>query len=266
MDTVKIGNTEVSRFILGSNPFSGFSHQTVERNHEMVHYYNSENIKKLLREAETLGINAVIARGDHHMQRVLMEYWDEGGSLQWLGQTCPELGEPEKTLSLLHAAGCPASHIHGGYTDHLMENGQLEKLKPTVEYARKLGMTIGCAGHIAETIRWVRDNLDVDYYMCSYYNPIPRKVSAEHQAGYEEMYLEEDRQAMLEVIRTLDKPVIHYKVLAAGRHDPREALPFVVEQMRPGDAVCVGIFAKDNPNMLAEDVDIFMEALAAATG
>ncbi len=263
MDTVKIGDIEVSRFILGSNPFSGFSHQGVDRDREMVHYYNCENIKRVLKEAESLGVNTLIARGDHHMQRVMMEYWDQGGTLQWFGQTCPELGPPEKTLTLVSRAGAPACHIHGGYTDHLMANGELDKLRPSVEHGRKLGLTIGCAGHITDTIRWVEENLDVDYYMCSYYNPIPRKVNAEHQAGTQEMYLEEDRQAMTDLIRTLSKPVIHYKVLAAGRNDPKEALEVVARTMRPGDAVCIGIYAQDDPGMLAQDIDILDECLAA---
>ena len=33
---------------------------------------------------------------------------------------------------------------------------------------------------------------------------------------------------MIERIRTLSKPVIHYKVLAAGRNDPKEGMYFAV--------------------------------------
>lgn len=264
MDTVKIGDVEVARFILGSNPFSGFSHQGRERDQEMIHHYTSSRIKEVLREAESLGINTLMARGDHHMQRLLLEYWDEGGTLQWFGQTCPEVGPPEKTLELVSRAGALACHIHGGYADHLLAAGELDKLRPTVEHARKLGLAIGCAGHITDTIRWVEENLDVDYYMCSYYNPIPRKVSAEHQSGTQEAYLDEDRQAMTELIQTLSKPVIHYKVMAAGRNDPAEAFEHVVRSMRPGDAVCVGVYPKDKPDMLKEDVELLERSLAAA--
>ena len=59
---------------------------------------------------------------------------------------------------------------------------------------------------------------------------------------------------MVEVIQELRAPAIHYKVLAAGRKTPQEAFAFVAEHLRPQDAVCVGVFPKDKPGMLAEDV------------
>ena len=90
--------------------------------------------------------------------------------------------------------------------------------------------------------------------MCSYYNPSPRDRSAEQAKGITENYDDADRAVMLERIRTLSKPVIHYKVFAAGRNDPAEALETVAENLRDSDAVCVGIFPKDKPDMLAEDI------------
>jgi len=263
VDTIKIGSSEVSRFILGSNPFSGFSHQGHERDTEMIHYYTCERIKETLRTAESLGINTIIARADHHMLRVLLEYWDEGGMLQWFGQTCPELGSHIRSLDRVRSAGAPACHIHGGDADHLFANDRCEDLIPIVEHARRIGLTIGLAGHNPETIRWAEQNLDVDYYMCAYYRSIDRTQSAEHRPGTHEKFLDANRQAMTELIRTLSKPAIHYKVLAAGRKDPAEALEYVARNMRPGDAVCVGIHAKDKPDMLAEDVALLERALAA---
>jgi hypothetical protein len=264
MDKVKIGKAEVSRFIIGSNPFSGFSHQGREMDRKMMHYYTTANIKQVLRNAEELGINTIIARGDHHMLRVLMEYWDEGGKLQWFGQTCPELGPPEQTMSRVAGMGAPACHIHGGYADHLLENGRLEDLIPAVQHARKLGLIVGLAGHNTATLRWAEEHLDVDYYMCSYYNPIPRKDQAQHRSGTDEAYEEEDRRAMIELIQGLSRPAIHYKVMAAGRNAPAEALARVAEALRPGDAVCVGVYPAARPGMLKEDADLFQRSLARA--
>ena len=105
MDLIKIGPLTVSRFILGSNPFSGFSHQGSSRDAEMVHYFTTQRIKQVLRDAESLGITAVIARADHHVIRTLMEYWDEGGKLQWLAQTCPGVGPTLKTVQMAIQGG-----------------------------------------------------------------------------------------------------------------------------------------------------------------
>jgi aryl-alcohol dehydrogenase-like predicted oxidoreductase len=66
MDYIELGNVRVSRFILGSNPFSGFSHQGPEMDLAMKRYYTTETIKETIRRAEALGINTLIGRTDHH--------------------------------------------------------------------------------------------------------------------------------------------------------------------------------------------------------
>jgi len=263
VDTVKIGGLGVSRFILGSNPFSGFSHQGPRRDREMIHYHTCARIKETIREAESLGIDTIIARADFHMLRVLLEHWDEGGTVRWFGQTCPEVASPERCLQRVAGAGAPACHIHGGYADHLLATGRLAELIPTVQYGHALGLAVGLAGHDPGTFRWAEEHgLAVDYYMCAYYGSIDRTASAEHASSDEEVFDPADREEMTELIRTLSKPVIHYKVLAAGRNDPAEALAYAAAKMRPGDAVCVGIHAKDKPDMLREDVRLLQEALA----
>ena len=88
MDAVRIGTLEISRFTLGGNPFSGFSHQGPGRNCEMEHYYSSARIKETFRQAEAAGITTFLGRSDRHIIRALMEYWDEGGKLAWVAQTC----------------------------------------------------------------------------------------------------------------------------------------------------------------------------------
>ncbi len=63
----------VSRLILGSNPFSGFSHQSPERDWEMRHYFSAQRIQSIFKDAEALGVNTVIARSDFHVMRIMME-------------------------------------------------------------------------------------------------------------------------------------------------------------------------------------------------
>lgn len=267
METVRIGSSNVSRFIIGGNPFSGFSHQGGEMDAEMLRYYTPERIKATLQEAESLGINTAILRADDHIRQLLTEYWDEGGGIQWFGQTASELGAPEVSLARVAEAGGLGCHIHGGVADNLLANGRISELIPAVDHARQLGLTIGLAGHNPDTIRWAEQNLDVDYYMCCYYNPIARDKVAAHRAGTDERYREEDRRAMTELIQGLSRPVIHYKILAAGRNDPAEAFEYAARSMRPGDAVCVGVYTKANPDMLKEDVALLEGGLAAtATG
>ncbi len=263
IDKVKIGNISVSRLIIGGNPFSGFSHQSRHRDLEMKHYYTVARIKETLRQAEQLGINAHMGRADHHVMRYLMEYWDEGGGILWLAQTCPELGAIERSVANAAAGVAKACHVHGGTTDFLLANNQLDELPDSIARIRQAGMSAGIAGHTPDVFTWAEENLDVDYYMCSYYNPIPRDKQAEHISGTDEQYLDENRQAMTNLIAGLSRPAIHYKVLAAGRNDPKEAFDFVARHLRPQDAVCVGVYTKDHPDSLAENLRLLTDALKA---
>ncbi len=51
--------------------------------------------------------------------------------------------------------------------------------------------------------------------------------------------------------------------MAAGRNEPKAAFAFAASKMRTNDAVCVGVYPKDRPGMLAEDVHLLEESLLA---
>ena len=263
MDYAQFNEIKVSRFILGSNPFSGFSHQSPARDVEMRHFFTTTHIKDTLRHAEELGVNTLIARSDYHVMRMLMEYRDEGGALQWFAQTCPEVGSHEACILRAHANGAKAVHLHGGVMDNAYAQGKLNDVPAAIDLIHEKGMLAGIAAHNHKVIAWAEEHLDLDYYMCCYYNPERRDEHAEHNPNSSEQYLEEDRQSMTTLIPQLSRPVIHYKILAAGRNDPAAAFAFAAHQMRPNDAVCVGIYPKDNPSILTEDVRLLEESLAA---
>jgi hypothetical protein len=126
-------------------------------------------------------------------------------------------------------------------------------------------MPAGVAGHNPEVFHWAERNLEVDFYMCCYYNPASRVDSPESSSGGSEWFNDRDRDIMVEAIAGLSKPAIHYKVMAAGRKTPEEGLGFAAEHMRSGDAVCVGVYDEDKPGMLREDVGVFNLCLSRGT-
>jgi hypothetical protein len=264
MEMIRIGNVPVSRFILGSNPFSGFSHQGKDRDLEMVRHYTCARIKKVLHKAETLGINTIIGRTDHHVMRVLREYYDEGGGLQWFAQTCPGVGPSEMCIRRAMQMEAKACHVHGGVMDYLLAQNDTHEVQPAIDMIRKAGMLAGIAGHNVGVFEWAEKNLDCDYYLCCHYNPSPRDRNPEHVHDTQELYREEDRQAMTALIPRLSRPVIHYKLLAGGRNDPAEAFAFAARVMQPGDAACVGVYTGDDPKMLEKDVALFEKAMKSA--
>ena len=262
MEYIQMGGVKVSRFILGSNPFSGFSHQGAETDQAMVRYYTAARIKATIMAAEAVGINTMIGRTDLHIIRLLLEYWEEGGHIQWFAQTCPEVGPHQMCIERAAANGALACHIHGGVMDHLLAQGRLEEIPEAVGEIRRRGMLAGIAGHRPQVFEWAEKHLDLDYYMCSYYDPIPRDRRAEHVSGTEEQYLPGDRRAMTGLIQRLSRPVIHYKVLAAGRNEPEEAFAYAARSMRDTDAVCVGVYTQENPRMLEQDVELLARGMA----
>jgi len=265
MQSAQFKHLTVSRFILGSNPFSGFSHQSQETDWAMRHYFSTARIKETLREAESLGVNTLIARTDFHVMRMLMEYRDEGGTLQWFSQTCPEVGDHATCIERAGSFGAKACHLHGGVMDYVFAQGKMDSVPPALDLIREKGMLAGIAAHNPRVIEWAEEHLELDYYLCCYYNPTPRDEHAAHNPELAEQYLEKDRRAMTDLIPQLSRPVVHYKIMAAGRNDPQEAFAFAASKMRPNDAVCVGIYQEKQLGILREDVRLLEESLAAVT-
>jgi hypothetical protein len=261
VDKVNFASLAVSRLILGGNPFSGFSHQTPALDRDMVSYFTTARIKETLRQAEELGINTLLARTDRHMMRTLQEYWDEGGTIQWIAQTAPEYASLSANIGQAIATGAKAVYIHGGQMDNLYANHRLDEIPAAIDQIHAAGLPAGIAAHYPQVHQWAAEHLAIDFHMCSYYNPSHRDAHAEHRPGETETFDHADRDAMTAILPTLKKPAIHYKIFAAGRNDPRQAFAFVARHLRPGDVVCVGVYPKHNPTMLADDLRLFEEIL-----
>lgn len=263
LGSVNLGSLSVSRMIVGGNPFSGFSHQGRDRDSEMIRYFTASRIKETWKQAEQLGLNTFIGRCDRHITRLLREYRDEGGSIQWIAQTCPEYGSLDRSLSNALLGEAKAAFVHGGVMDNYLAGGRLGEAPAAIAQIRDAGLAAGIAGHQPKIFEWAESNLDVDFYMCSYYNSASRDESAEHIPGRREWFMPEDRQKMVDLIQGLSRPVIHYKVMAAGRNDPEQALELVGRYLRPQDAVCIGIYPQDKPGMMAENIGLLERHLQA---
>jgi len=70
----------------------------------------------------------------------------------------------------------------------------------------------------------------------------------------DKVYSAEDRCKAVEAIAQIEKPVVGYKILGAGRFPAAESLAFALKHLRARDGLCVGVFPRDNPNQIREDV------------
>jgi hypothetical protein len=261
--TVSIGGFEVSRLAIGGNPFSGFSHQGPDRDRQMRRYYTAGRIKEALARAEAAGINTFFGRADNHIMRLLEEYWDEGGSIQWFAQTASERPDYLRNIAAAAAGGAKGCYLHGGQTDFYWRRGEVEHFARAAEAIRAPGMAAGLAGHNPEPHEWIRDHLEADFQLCCYYDPAPRVDRPDHVPSDAEKFDPAHRDRMAETIRTLKCPAVHYKVLAAGRTPAREAFEYVAGVLRPQDVVLVGFFLGDDPEMIAKTAALFEEVVEA---
>lgn len=259
MRQVTIGKVSVSVLCIGGNPFSGFSHQSDERDREMKEYFTPERIKQTLRAAENAGINTFFGRTDDHILGIINDYWKEGSAIQWFAQVSHDPDEPESWRKWLKAAidlGAAAAYIHGGVVDSWYANGMFDHFSEALDIIREAGIPAGFAGHNPEAHEWIRDNLDVDFQMCCHYNPTDRSESP-HHISVGEKWDDEDREKMLEVIATIKKPVVHYKIFAGGNKPVIPAFELLGRVMRKSDIVCVGMFTKEDPDMVKKNVALF---------
>jgi hypothetical protein len=249
LPTIAIGSHRVSRLIIGGNPYSGISHHSPAKSKEMEDYYTADRIMADLREAERCGINTVLARADRHIMRVLNEYRNSGGRIQWIAQTAKgsEYADLAAHLRLIARYQPIAIYHHGGTTDQLYDAGKLDTLHDALKLIRDLGCAPGLGTHEPHILKQCYyEGYDVDFYVCALYN----------HTRHREMYLDADRDAAIAAIQAVHLPVISIKVLAAGRSEPLPAFRFALEHIKPIDAIAVGMYTKDHPDQIYDNVTL----------
>lgn len=258
LPTVDLCGLTVTRLILGGNPFSGFSHQSHERDEEMLNYYTTERLKETLRRAETAGINTTIMRSDLHVHRLLREYYNEGGTLQWIAQVGADSGQQtvSQAIDVAVAARAKAIYIHGGQVDQAYAEGNKEILIEWMERIRGYGLPAGVAGHAPEAHLWVHSLGIADFHAVCFYN-----CGSLHRGGGDRFDPADPPRAVA-AIQQISAPCIAYKILGAGRVPARQAFEFAFAHIKPTDMVNVGIYRGDNDNMVEEDAALTREILS----
>jgi hypothetical protein len=270
--TVPFGKHRVSRLIVGGNPVSGTSHLNNQLSREMVDYFTSANIKRMLRGCENAGINAWQSRGDKHILRLLHEYRQEGGAIQWIGQTATEIIF-DRNLREMAGEGPIGIYHHGSLTDRLWDAGKIDDARDNLKRIRDAGTRVGLGTHIPQVVDYVESKgWDVDFYMTCVYNLSRTKQEAGRLAGRpveDELFWDPDREEMLKRVKQTSKQCLIFKVYGATRHcDTRErmlsALRLAFRYAKPDDAIVVGMFPKYK-DQVRENCQLVNEAIRGAT-
>ena len=244
--TISIASHRVTRLIIGGNPYSGISHRSPAASKTMEDYYTTRQIMADLAQAEQSGINTVLARADRHIMRTLNEYRNAGGTIQWIAQTpkATEYADLNEYLQIIARYKPIAIYHHGGTTDTLYAEGRLDSLRDILVRIRDLGCAVGIGTHEPQVLKHCYvEGYDVDFYVCALYN----------HTRHRELYLPADRCAAFTAIKAIPVPIIAIKVLAAGRNAPREAFQLALENIKPTDAMAVGMYTQFQPDQVCQN-------------
>lgn len=67
------------------------------------------------------------------------------------------------------------------------------------------------------------------------------------------MYLPDDRDIAVSAIQAIPEPIIAIKVLAAGRNEPNDAFRFALENIKPIDAMAVGMYTRFQSDQIQQN-------------
>ncbi len=246
LPTISIASHRVTRLIIGGNPYSGISHRSAAASKAMIDYYTTQQIITDLQQAEENGINTVLARADRHIMRVLNEYRNTGGTIQWIAQTPKdtEYANLNEYLQIIARYKPIAIYHHGGTTDKLYTEGRLGALHENIKRIRDLGCAVGIGTHDPLVLKHCyTEGYDVDFYVCALYN----------HTRHRERYLPDDRFAAFATIKAIPIPIIAIKVLAAGRNKPHDAFQLALKNIKPTDAMAVGMYTQFQPDQIQQN-------------
>ncbi len=268
----RIAKLEVSRLILGGNLLT---HHTHSRDLQYVYrlaakYNTDEKIMETLAVAEKNGINTLTIHNPPHAIEVLRRYRKErGGRIQWI--VCPTAPvEPDMAKYRAHVEalikdGCEAIYLWGVTADALVRAGKIDLVTKAVELPKEFGVPSGVGAHSLDVIKACEQHgIPADFYIKTFHHhsyptgPKPEEI----KEPYNEFpgYWCANPQETIDVMKSVKKPWIAFKVMAAGAIPPKNAFRYAFKN--GADFVLAGMFDFE----IAEDAQIARESLASAAG
>jgi len=218
--------------------------------------------------AEQHGINTVSMHNPVHPMSVLRRYRKErGGKIQWI--ICPtaqidaDLVFYKRDIEDLLKDGCEALYVWGVHTDGMVPKGQIDLIAKAIDLMKSYGVPAGVGAHSLDSIKACeKHGVKADFYIKTFHHhkyptgPKPEQI----KGPYNEFpgYWCADPEGTAEFMKTVEKPWLAFKIMAAGAIPPKDAFPYVFAN--GADCILVGMFDFE----IAEDVQIARKALESA--
>jgi hypothetical protein len=250
---VRLGKYEMTRLIIGANPFYGYSHFNRQFSEHMLEWFTPERVCQTLRQCEQNGINTwQFSQGGRGIQD-LQRYRAEGGKLQAILLSGRPMEEDLSMIPKLAKLDLIGMVHHGGTTDRRWRAGEQNKIRDFLKAVRDSGVMVGLSTHnpiVVETTE--EQGWDIDFYMTCVYNVTRTKEELDKllgQAPLGEVFLPEDPPRMCRAVRQSKRTCLAFKILAAGRvtENPKQidqAFRFAFDNIKPQDCVIVGMYPR----------------------
>jgi len=272
LPAVKFGTHEITRLIIGSNPFYGYSHFNRIFDAQMREFYTQDKKIEVLKRAERHGIGTWQLHYNDQPLADYLRYREEGGKMNIVLLADFELMNNPKILPDVVAKMKPMGiGHHGNRTDDRFRAGEKWKVKEFCKMVRDTGVMVGVSAHnpavfdVIESEGW-----DVDYFQTCLYRVSRTAEDARAEFGEApvgETYMEKDPERMCRMIRATRKPCLAFKVFGAGRRidsaeDRERAVRFALSNIKPTDAIIVGFYPRYT-DQVKENTDLVRRILAA---
>jgi len=275
LPTVKFGKWEITRLIIGSNPFYGYAHFNRILGQHMSEWYTQDRRMEVLHACEQHGIGTWQLHYNDQPIEDFKRYRSEGGRMQLVLLADFELMKNPKLLpEVAKQLGPRGIGHHGNRTDERFRSGEKQKVKDFLKMVRDTGVMVGLSTHNPAVIDTVEsEDWDIDYYQTCLYRVTrtPEEARAEFgEAPLGEIFMEKDPERMCKMIRQTKKPCLAFKLLGAGRsinttEQVERAFRFAFSNIKPTDAVIVGMYPRFTAEV-ADNAGLVRRILTTAAG
>ena len=244
----RIGKVKISRLICGGNLIGGYAHSRdlTYVSSLLMHYFTDEKIIETLQICEENGINTIITGSGS--AELLKKYREErGGQIQWIAQCTAQTDDLTGDVKKAIDAGAVGAFLIGNIGDLWARNERMDMIGKVVDFIKGNGIIGGVGGHNLETpMACEKAGLNTDFYMKTHHST---NYWSKRQPDQDEdvidnynmdNYWDKNPEKTVEFMKTMEKPWIAYKVLAAGAIHPRDGFKYAFEN--GADFACVGMF------------------------
>jgi hypothetical protein len=244
-----VGGVSVSRLIIGSNWFLGYSHTSVAKDKFIKSYQSRENLVAVMKVFVESGVDTVMGPCNPLLYEAIQETEQQTGHkliqvLTPMFDLFPggDFGiSPEQAFDQCKAMGATFCFPHQCVTDALIDRmyGKIRDLDKYSRMIRERGMIPGLSSHMPEAVVLSdKTGVDVETYIQIY-----------NAAGF---MMQVETDWVMRIIRNAKKPVMTIKPLAAGKLLPPVGLAFSWSTIREQDMVTIGTTTPDEAREVIE--------------